>query len=84
LARWLLMAWDRVGSNVLPLTHEFLAEMLGACCSTATLAAGALQRAGLIEYSRGRVKILDGAGLAKSTCECYAITKRQFERCVFA
>lgn len=84
LARWLLMARDRAGSDLLPLTHEFLAEMLGACRSTVTLAAGALQRAGLIEYSRGRVRILDGRGLAKSTCECYAITKQQFERCVFA
>ena len=83
LARWLLMARDRVGSNLLPLTHEFLAEMLGACRSTVTLAAGALQRAGLIEYSRGRVRIVDGTGLAKSTCECYAITKQQFERSVF-
>ena len=84
LARWLLMARDRVGSNLLPLTHEFLAEMLGACRSTVTLAAGALQRAGLIEYSRGRVRILDGTGLEKSTFECYAITKQQFESCVFA
>jgi len=84
LARWLLMAQDRAGSDLLPLTHEFLAEMLGSRRSTVTVAAGALQRAGLIEYSRGRVKILDRTGLANSACECYEITKQQFERWVFA
>jgi CRP-like cAMP-binding protein len=84
LARWLLMARDRVGSDLLPLTHEFLAEMLGACRSTVTLAAGALQRAGLIRYSRGRVRILDRTRLENSACECYEVTKQQFERCVFA
>jgi CRP-like cAMP-binding protein len=83
LARWLLMARDRVGSNLLPLTHESLAEMLGACRSTVTLAASALQRSGLIEYSRGRVRILDGTGLENSACECYRVTKQQFERSVF-
>jgi len=83
LARWLLMARDRAGSDVLPLTHEFLAEMLGSRRSTVTVAAGALQRTGLIEYSRGQVKILDRTGLEKSTCECYEISRRQFERTVF-
>jgi CRP-like cAMP-binding protein len=84
LARWLLMARDRAGSELLPLTHEFLAEMLGTRRSTVTVAAGALQKAGFIQYSRGRVRILDRTGLAKSTCECYEITKQQFERSVFA
>jgi len=84
LARWLLMAQDRAGSGLLPLTHEFLAEMLGSRRSTVTVAAGALQRAGLIEYNRGRVKILDRTGLENSACECYEITKQQFERSVFA
>ncbi len=84
LARWLLMARDRVRSNLLPLTHEFLAEMLGTRRSTVTVAAGALQGAGLIEYSRGLVKILDRTGLEKITCECYEITKQQLERSVFA
>jgi len=83
LARWLLMARDRAGSDVLPLTHEFLAEMLGARRSTVTVAAGALQRTGLIEYSRGRVKILDRTGLENSACECYE-TSKQYERSVFA
>jgi len=84
LARWLLMARDRAGSDLLPLTHEFLAEMLGSRRSTVTVAAGALQRAGCIEYSRGRVKIVDRVGLENSACECYEITKQQFERSVFA
>jgi len=84
LARWLLMARDRADSDLLPLTHEFLAEMLGTRRSTVTVAAGALQRAGLIEYSRGRVRILDRAGLAKNACECYEVARQQFERSVFA
>lgn len=83
LARWLLMTRDRVGSDLLPLTHEFLAEMLGARRSTVTVAAGALQRAGLIEYSRGRVRTLDRTGLEKSACECYQITKQLLEHSVF-
>ena len=84
LARWLLMARDRAGSNVLPLTHEFLAEMLGTRRSTVTVAAAALQRAGLIDYSRGRVRILDRTGLEKSACECHKVTRQQIERFVFA
>jgi CRP-like cAMP-binding protein len=84
LARWLLMARDRAGSGVLPLTHEFLAEMLGTRRSTVTVAAGALQRAGLIDYGRGRVRILDRTGLENIACECYKVTKQQLERFVFA
>jgi CRP-like cAMP-binding protein len=72
LARWLLMCQDRLGSEVLPLTHEFMAQMLGTRRSSVTIAAGILQKAGLINYSRGRVTILDRAGLEDAACECYA------------
>jgi CRP-like cAMP-binding protein len=76
LARWLLMAQDRVGSDDLDFTQEFLAMMLGARRTTVTVVAGALQQAGLIEYRRGRVKILNRESLAAAACECYGITKR--------
>jgi CRP-like cAMP-binding protein len=75
LARWLLMVHDRVGDRHLELTHEFLAGMLGTRRAGVTEAAGALRRAGLIEYDRGHVKILDREGLEASTCECYAIMR---------
>ena len=59
LARWLLMSADRIGSNSVPLTQEFLAQMIGTRRSSVTVAAGVLQRAGLITYSRGDMKIID-------------------------
>ncbi len=71
LARWLLMCQDRVNSAFLPLTHEFLAEMLGSARPTVTLASGTLQRAGLIANSRGTVKILNRKQLEGAACECY-------------
>lgn len=75
LARWLLMAQDRTQSDVLFFTQEFLAMMIGARRTTVTVIAGALQRSGLIEYERGRVKILDRTNLEAAACECYQITK---------
>jgi hypothetical protein len=75
LARWLLMAQDRTQSEVLNFTQEFIAMMLGARRTTVTLIAGSLQRANLIEYSRGRVKILDRENLESAACDCYKITK---------
>jgi CRP-like cAMP-binding protein len=75
LARWLLTAQDRSGSPLLPLTHEFLSQMLGCNRSTVTIAARILQRAGLIEYNRGRVKILDRKGLENASCECYEVVR---------
>jgi CRP-like cAMP-binding protein len=75
LARWLLMAQDRTQSDILNFTQEFLAMMLGARRTTVTLIAGSLQRAGLIEYSRGRVKILHRENLESAACDCYKITK---------
>jgi CRP-like cAMP-binding protein len=72
LGRWLLMCADRVGSNELPLTQEFLAQMLGTRRSSVTVAAGTLQKAGLIAYGRGDVKIVDRRKLEEVACECYA------------
>ena len=76
LARWLLMAQDRVSSASLPITHDFLATMLGTDRPSVSLAAGTLQKAEVIEYSRGTVKILDRAGLEKVACECYGVIQR--------
>ena len=71
LARWLLMAQDRMGTEEFPLTQEFVAMMLGATRPTVTVVAGTLQRAGLITYHRGRVAILDREKLESASCECY-------------
>ena len=79
LARWLLMAQDRVQSDVLDFTQEFLAEMLGARRTTVTLVAGTLQHTGLIEYRRGRVKILDRGSLENAACDCYQILQPLFK-----
>jgi len=71
LARWLLMARDRMGRDHFPLTQEFAAMMLGASRPTVTVVAGTLQKAGLIEYSHGRVTIVDRKNLETASCECY-------------
>jgi CRP-like cAMP-binding protein len=76
LARWLLMARDRVRSESLPITHDFLATMLGTDRPSVSLAAGVLQKAGVIEYSRGSVKILNSAELERISCECYGVIQR--------
>ena len=73
LGRWLLMCQDRVDAPVLPLTHEFLAEMLGTGRPSVSLAARALEDAGLIENFRGTVKILNRKGLEQAACECYGV-----------
>ena len=72
LARWLLMTQDRVDSGSLPITHDFLATMLGTDRPTVSLAAGVLQKKKLIEYTRGAVKIVNRKKLEDSACECYA------------
>ena len=77
LARWLLMSQDRVGGDVVGLTQEFLAHMLGTRRASVTVAAGVLQKAGLIAYTRGEVAIRDRAGLESATCECYDSINRQ-------
>jgi CRP-like cAMP-binding protein len=79
LARWLLMTQDRVGSPTLPLTQEFLSQMLGTRRSSVTVSAGALQKAGLISYTRGRLEILDRPNLKQASCDCYAMLQRQIE-----
>jgi CRP-like cAMP-binding protein len=71
LARWLLMARDRMGSDEFPLTQEFAAMMLGASRPTVTVVAGTLQKAGLIKYRHGRVTIVDPDNLEAASCECY-------------
>jgi CRP-like cAMP-binding protein len=76
LARWLLMTQDRVDSGSLPITHDFLATMLGTDRPTVSLAAGALQRKKLIEYTRGAVKIVNRKKLEDSACECYGVIKQ--------
>jgi CRP-like cAMP-binding protein len=77
LARWLLMSADRVDSNSLPLTQEFLGQMLGTRRSSVTVSAGILQKAGIIAYERGDVKIIDRPRLEEAACECYGIMQRQ-------
>jgi CRP-like cAMP-binding protein len=71
LARWLLMCQDRVDTELLPVTHEFLAQMLGTGRPSVSLAAGMLQRAGMIENLRGTVKIMNRKNLEDAACECY-------------
>ena len=78
--RWLLMTRDRMPSDHFLLTQEFLAMMLGVRRAGVTVAASALQRAGLIRYDRGRVAILDRQGLEERACECYAVSKEEFDR----
>jgi CRP-like cAMP-binding protein len=73
LARWLLMCQDRLDSPLLPLTHEFIAQTLGAGRPSVSLAAGALEDAGLIENLRGTVKILNRKSLEQAACECYGV-----------
>jgi CRP-like cAMP-binding protein len=80
LARWLLMSQDRVGGDSVSLTQETLANMLGTRRASVTVAAGALQKKGLITYRRGDVKIDNRQGLEETACECYETMKRQAEK----
>jgi CRP-like cAMP-binding protein len=80
LARWLLTSADRMESESLNLTQEFLAQMLGVQRSTVTVAAGELQRAGMIGYSRGKIHIMDRAALTEVACECYNIVTASYKR----
>jgi CRP-like cAMP-binding protein len=80
LARWLLMTQDRVGSDELPLTQEFLSQMLGTRRSSVSVAAATLQKAELIRYNRGHVSILNRAKLQNLSCECYSAIRGQLER----
>ena len=80
LCRWLLLSLDRLASDSLTMTQELIANMLGVRREGVTEAAGKLQRAGLIRYSRGRIDVLDRPGLEKTVCECYGVVKLEFDR----
>jgi len=80
LSRWLLMCYDRVQTDYLSITHEFLAIMLGTRRSTVSVAAGILQKAGFIEYSHGHVKIINRSGLEEAACECYSVVREEYIR----
>ena len=80
LCRWLLLSLDRLVGDELVMTQELIANMLGVRREGVTEAAGHLQSAGLIKYSRGLITVLDRAGLEARTCECYAVVKKEFDR----
>jgi CRP-like cAMP-binding protein len=80
LARWLLMCSDSIGSDELPLTHEFLSTMLGARRAGVTEASGRLRKKGAIRYHHGRITILDRKGLEDEACECYEVVRREYSR----
>ncbi len=79
-ARWLLVAQDRADGDGFPLTQEFLSNMLGVRRPGVTEAAGLLQDAGLISYSRGRVRIIDRPGLERASCDCYRLVRNEYDR----
>ena len=80
LCRWLLLSLDRLRSNQLTMTQELIANMLGVRREGVTEAAGRLQAAGLIKYSRGQIEVLDRTRLESRVCECYAVVKREIDR----
>ena len=80
LCRWLLLSLDRLTTHELTMTQELIANMLGVRREGVTEAAGNLQRAGVIRYSRGRITVLDRRLLEKEVCECYAVVRREFDR----
>ena len=80
LCRWLLLSLDRLSSNNVDMTQELIANMLGVRREGVTDAAGKLQQAGLIHYSRGRITVVDRPGLEAQVCECYAVVKKEFDR----
>ena len=79
-ARWLLMAHDRAGRDQFPMTHEFMAMMLGVRRSGVTVTAGTLKQAGLIAYGNGQMTILDRSGMEATACECYGTVQHHFEQ----
>ena len=80
LCRWLKLVHDRVRRDEFPMRQEFLATMLGVQRPTVSIAANMLQKAGLIAYTRGRMRVLDARGLAEGSCECYESMQREFDR----
>jgi CRP-like cAMP-binding protein len=79
LARWMLMMHDRAGQDEFPMTHEFLALMLGARRPSISVAAAVLQKSGAIRYARGQMLVLDRPGLEAAACECYGVVQEQFD-----
>jgi len=80
LCRWLLLSLDRLPSNELTMTQELIANMLGVRREGVTEAAGHLQAAGLIKYSRGHITVLNRSKLEQRVCECYAVVKKEYDR----
>lgn len=80
VCRWLLLALDRLASSEIRMTQERIAQLLGVRREGVTEAAGKLQAAGLMEYSRGRIRVLDRGGLEQRVCECYAVVRDEYER----
>ena len=80
LARWLLIAHDRAGADAFTMTHEFMSLMLGVRRPGVTIAAGMLQKAGLVHYNRGRMAVTDRPGLEAASCECYHTVRHEFSR----
>jgi CRP-like cAMP-binding protein len=80
LCRWLLLSLDRLTSNELIMTQELIANMLGVRREGVTEAAGKLQKAGLIDYQRGHIRVLDRPGLESRVCECYQVVKTESDR----
>jgi CRP-like cAMP-binding protein len=80
LCRWLLLSLDRLPGDELQMTQELIANMLGVRRGGVNQAAGALQKEGLIQYNRGRIKVLNREGLEQRVCECYAVVKKEFDR----
>lgn len=80
LSRWLLMTHDRAGVDEFGLTQQYMAQMLGVRRATVTVAAGMLQKAGLIRYVRGKVTVVDRKRLEANSCECYEAVRREFDR----
>ena len=79
-ARWLLMSSDRIQSDIMPMTHEFLSSMIGVRRASVTEVAGELQRSGLIRYHHGQIRITDHRGLEATACECYRMDHDRFSR----
>ncbi len=79
-ARWLLQTHDRIEGDTFPLTQEFLSQMLGVHRPTVTLAAAMLQKAGLIDYTRGKIRIADRQGLEAASCSCYRLIRSEYDR----
>ena len=80
LCRWLLLSLDRLASNEVSMTQELIANMLGVRREGVTEAAGKLQRAGLIEYNRGKITVINRPGVENRSCECYQVVKTEFDR----